>query len=221
VDIGLKESGLVHISQMANRYIKSPYDVVAVGDVVTVWVIEVKGAEKKISLSMIQPGQERRPERAERGDRGRFEGPPRERGERRGPGGPPQQGGDRPPPRDRGERAGQAPRGGSRPPNRGPGGPPRGERGASAEGGAPTQLPPPPPPPQRRPPRPPKPLPNLTTEKKTGKAALNTFAELAAFFKTKDEPEKPPELPKVEEAKEASPAEEPKIEQPPGEPSAG
>ena len=55
VDIGLKESGLVHISQMANRYIKSPYDVVAVGDVVTVWVMEVKPGEKKISLSMIPP----------------------------------------------------------------------------------------------------------------------------------------------------------------------
>ena len=59
VDIGLKESGLVHISQMANRYIKSPYDVVSVGDVVTVWVMEVKPGEKKISLSMIPPGQER------------------------------------------------------------------------------------------------------------------------------------------------------------------
>src|SRR5262249_48243217 len=34
VDIGLKDSGLVHISQMANRYIKSPYDVVAVNDIV-------------------------------------------------------------------------------------------------------------------------------------------------------------------------------------------
>ncbi len=35
VDIGLKDSGLVHISQLANRYIKSPHDVVSVGDVVT------------------------------------------------------------------------------------------------------------------------------------------------------------------------------------------
>jgi uncharacterized protein len=41
VDIGLKDSGLVHISQMANRYIRSPYDVVAVIDVVTVWVLNV------------------------------------------------------------------------------------------------------------------------------------------------------------------------------------
>lgn len=87
VDIGLKESGLVHISQMANRYIKSPYDVVAVGDVVTVWVIEVKPGEKKISLSMISPGQERRPP-----ERGRPAGGPPPRGDRdRGPGGPPPQ----------------------------------------------------------------------------------------------------------------------------------
>src|SRR4030095_8593651 len=83
VDIGLKESGLVHISQMANRYIKSPYDVVSVGDVVVVWVMEVKPGEKKISLSMIPPGQERRlPERG-----GRFGGPP-SRGEPRGERGP-------------------------------------------------------------------------------------------------------------------------------------
>ena len=41
VDIGLKDSGLVHISQLANRYIKSPHDVVSVGDVVTVWVMGV------------------------------------------------------------------------------------------------------------------------------------------------------------------------------------
>ena len=45
IDIGLKDSGLVHISQMANRYVKSPYEVAAVGDVVNVWVLAVdKGA---------------------------------------------------------------------------------------------------------------------------------------------------------------------------------
>ena len=42
-------------------------------------------------------------------------------------------------------------------------------------------------PPKPRPPAKSKPLPNLTAEKKSGKAALNTFAELAAFFR-KDEP---------------------------------
>ena len=55
VDIGVRESGLVHISQMANRYVKSPFDLVAVGDVVTVWVVDIKADEKKVSLTMIAP----------------------------------------------------------------------------------------------------------------------------------------------------------------------
>jgi uncharacterized protein len=61
VDIGLKDSGLVHISQMANRYIKSPYDVVAVSDVVSVWVLNVDQQRHRVSLTMIQPGTERKP----------------------------------------------------------------------------------------------------------------------------------------------------------------
>src|SRR6202030_871358 len=63
VDIGLKDSGLVHISQMANRYIKSPYDVVAVNDVVTVWVLAVDKDRHHVSLTMIKPGTERKPEK--------------------------------------------------------------------------------------------------------------------------------------------------------------
>src|SRR5262249_55869880 len=62
VDIGLKDSGLVHISQMANRYVKSPYDVVTVGDVVTVWVLSVDKDRRRVSLTMIAPGSERRPQ---------------------------------------------------------------------------------------------------------------------------------------------------------------
>src|SRR5205814_9025024 len=61
IDIGLKDSGLVHISQMANRYVKSPYDVVAVGDVVNVWVLKVDENLRRVSLTMIQPGTERCP----------------------------------------------------------------------------------------------------------------------------------------------------------------
>jgi uncharacterized protein len=61
IDIGLKDSGLVHISQMANRYVKSPYDVVAVGDVVNVWVLSVDKERHRVSLTMIQPGTERKP----------------------------------------------------------------------------------------------------------------------------------------------------------------
>ncbi len=242
VDIGLKESGLVHISQMANRYIKSPYDVVSVGDVIAVWVMEVKTGEKKISLSMIPPGQERRPG-------GRFQGGPPPRAERNdrgdrgpGPGGPgpmmgappqqqqqPQQQGERPAFQPRGERPPFQPRG-DRPPfqprggqgqgggrfargpgqgGRGPGGPPRpgqdttqtqppaGQGAAPAGGAAPAPVPPPKP----RPAGKPKPLPNLSAEKKSGKAALNTFAELAAFFKKEEpKPEPKPEEPKAETA---------------------
>src|SRR5438132_12952163 len=61
VDIGLKDSGLVHISQMANRYIKSPHDVAAVNDVVTVWVLTVDKERHRVSLTMIKPGTERLP----------------------------------------------------------------------------------------------------------------------------------------------------------------
>ncbi len=59
VDIGLKDSGLVHISQLANRYVKSPHDMVSVGDVVTVWVREVDHERKRVSLTMVKPGTER------------------------------------------------------------------------------------------------------------------------------------------------------------------
>ncbi|GAC1468093.1 MAG: hypothetical protein NVSMB9_10400 [Isosphaeraceae bacterium] len=59
VDIGLKDSGLVHISQLANRYIKSPHDVVSVGDVVTIWVMGVDHERKRVSLTMVKPGTER------------------------------------------------------------------------------------------------------------------------------------------------------------------
>ncbi len=80
VDIGLKDSGLVHISQLANRYIKSPHDVITVGDVVTVWVMGVDNDRKRVSLTMVKPGTERpRGSRAE-GKRGEAE--PRERGPR-------------------------------------------------------------------------------------------------------------------------------------------
>ena len=68
IDIGLKDSGLVHISQLANRYIKSPHDVVSVGDVVTAWVMGVDNERKRVSLTMVKPGTER-PEARARGRR--------------------------------------------------------------------------------------------------------------------------------------------------------
>lgn len=41
IDIGVKQDGLVHISKLADRFVKNPQDVVAVGDIVTVWVEQV------------------------------------------------------------------------------------------------------------------------------------------------------------------------------------
>ncbi|MCB0181826.1 MAG: S1 RNA-binding domain-containing protein, partial [Anaerolineae bacterium] len=52
VDIGVKQDGLVHISQLADRYIKSPFEVVGVGDVVKVKVISIDAARGRIGLSM-------------------------------------------------------------------------------------------------------------------------------------------------------------------------
>ena len=52
VDIGVHQDGLVHISQITNRYIRHPSEVLSVGDVVTVWVREVDEKKKRISLTM-------------------------------------------------------------------------------------------------------------------------------------------------------------------------
>ena len=52
VDIGVHQDGLVHISQICDRYIKHPTDVLSVGDVVKVRVLEVDVPKKRISLTM-------------------------------------------------------------------------------------------------------------------------------------------------------------------------
>ncbi|AGL03038.1 Tex family protein [Desulfoscipio gibsoniae] len=52
VDIGVKNDGLVHISELAEGYVRHPMDVVSVGDVVNVRVLEVDVARHRISLSM-------------------------------------------------------------------------------------------------------------------------------------------------------------------------
>ena len=55
VDIGVHEDGLVHISQISSRYIKHPSEVLKVGDIVTVWVMQVDVKKKRISLTMKEP----------------------------------------------------------------------------------------------------------------------------------------------------------------------
>ena len=55
VDIGVHQDGLVHISQICDKYIRHPSEVLSVGDVVTVWVKEVDEKKKRISLTMKRP----------------------------------------------------------------------------------------------------------------------------------------------------------------------
>ncbi|WP_459170125.1 Tex family protein [Natronospora cellulosivora (SeqCode)] len=52
VDIGVKEDGLVHISEMSHQYVNNPLDIVEVGDIVTVKVLSVDERRKRIALSM-------------------------------------------------------------------------------------------------------------------------------------------------------------------------
>jgi protein Tex len=175
IDIGLKEGGLAHISQMANRYIKSPHEVVSVGDVVTVWVLSVEQDRRRVRLTLIKPGTERKPPE-------RKPQPPRQEGERRPP---------------RGRRPAQ--RDDRRPPA------PTSPHPVGAESPAPapahTGRSGPPPRPQQRPPqRPllpprkpsrPQPKPKLTQAALEGEAPLRTFRELLAFYEARDTDEQP------------------------------
>ncbi|MEG1193914.1 MAG: S1 RNA-binding domain-containing protein, partial [Clostridia bacterium] len=52
VDIGVHQDGLVHKSQLSDRFVKHPLDVVKLGDVVEVTVIDIDEKRKRISLSM-------------------------------------------------------------------------------------------------------------------------------------------------------------------------
>ena len=198
VDIGLKDSGLVHISQLANRYIKSPHDVVSVGDVVTAWVMSVDQDRKRVSLTMVKPGTERQRGGGGGGGR-RGEGQPgsgegrRGRGPRPSPsaltappvGAPPvgsRQGGEEAQgPGRAGQRfgggAGQGrggPRGGGRyGPGRSEG---AGDRGAAARFTPRQSKPAPPPPP-------------LSKDALTGSVPLRSFGQLKQLWEARDEPE--------------------------------
>jgi transcriptional accessory protein Tex/SPT6 len=120
VDIGLHDSGLVHVSQLANKFVRDPHEIVSVGDIVKVWVLEIDKGRRRVSLTMIAPGTKRfEPQRGPRKDRGQ-----------RGPqGGAPQGSGQPGVPQGEGQRGPRPPRG-DRPPRQG--GPNRQGQGASA-----------------------------------------------------------------------------------------
>ncbi|WP_334302687.1 S1 RNA-binding domain-containing protein [Dorea formicigenerans] len=53
----MKQDGLVHISKMSRRFVKNPMDIVSVGDIVDVWIIQVDENKGKVSLSMVDPNE--------------------------------------------------------------------------------------------------------------------------------------------------------------------
>ena len=55
VDCGVKEDGLVHTSRMSKKYIKHPSEVVSVGDIIKVWVVNVDLKRGRVELSLINP----------------------------------------------------------------------------------------------------------------------------------------------------------------------
>jgi uncharacterized protein len=79
VDIGVHQDGLVHVSQLADRFIKDPHDVVKAGDIVRVRVVEVDVPRKRIGLTMRKDGganeqrQERSSEPKRKNDQRSFE----------------------------------------------------------------------------------------------------------------------------------------------------
>jgi uncharacterized protein len=59
VDVGLSDSGLIHISQLSAGYVRDPHDVVAVGDQIRAWVSSIDKERRRVALTMIPPGTER------------------------------------------------------------------------------------------------------------------------------------------------------------------
>ena len=172
VDIGLHDSGLVHISQLSRRFVRDPHDLLNVGQVVKVWVLELDKTRRRVALTMIPPGQPSGPRQGDRPQEGRRQGD-RPQGSR-------PQGNRRP--ADRRERPG-------RPADRDQGDAGRSARRGGRRGGSPAQ------PASRgrggqetpRGPRPP--APPITEAMREGKEPLRTFGDLFQFVSQKDEPE--------------------------------
>jgi uncharacterized protein len=186
VDIGLSDSGLVHISRLADRFIRDPHEVVGVGDVLKVWVVDVDKSRRRVSLTAIAPGSERpQPPPRERQPRQQQPRPPRQ-----------QQGG---PAQQQRQAAGPAagvgaPAGGGRPPRQygggggGGGGGRRDQRGGGRERDQyPKTI--------ERPPTKPKKVKPLTKAMEDGKEPLRSFSDLQQLFdkkKQKPKGEEPP-----------------------------
>ena len=74
VDVGVHQDGLVHVSQLADRFVKDPHEVVKAGDVVRVRVTEVDIQRKRIGLSMRKDGGDRQASGRDAGPKGKIAG---------------------------------------------------------------------------------------------------------------------------------------------------
>jgi uncharacterized protein len=170
VDIGLHDSGLVHISQLSSRYVRDPHDVVSVGQIVKVWVLELDKARRRVALTMISPAERDRQEQAvarrrERPARGRAAKPENVGDERANTGNAPAR-----PPTATGPRSVPSPRP-SRPPRpQAParGKPPREQRPKTYVAPAKKEIAP------------------ISDAMKKGREPLRTFGDLKQFFASRD-----------------------------------
>ena len=194
VNIGMHDSGLVHVSRLADKYVRDPHNVVAVGDIVKVWVVEIDKVRRRVSLTMVRPGSERPkyPQRGPKpgggrpsGDTPAGEGDPAEGENRPQQQRPPRPAGQQRPPRPAGQQGGRPPRPeGQRPPRpEGQQRPPR----SGGEGRPPRSQGRGRPPreqyhPIQQPRQTPKPVIPITDAMKKGKEPLRTFGDLMQFY---------------------------------------
>jgi len=194
VDIGMHDSGLVHISQLSARYVRDSHDVVSVGEIVRVWVLELDKARRRVALTMLTPDERARQQQvAEQRTQGRSWGRRPERAA------------------EPARAAGRPPAGRGAPASESAARPPRPPRPAKPRGGAGDR--------QRREPRPrvyesksareAKPL---TEAMRQGREPLRTFADLAKFLRAEEEappaPSETPAPPPAAEPPAPPPAEE-------------
>ncbi len=59
VDVGLSETGLIHISRLADHFVRDPQDLVSVGDSIRVWVVSVDKQRRRVALTAIEKGKEK------------------------------------------------------------------------------------------------------------------------------------------------------------------
>jgi len=172
VDIGLHDSGMVHISQLSSRYVRDPHDVVTVGEIVKVWVLELDKARRRVALTMIQPGSVRAQQEPRRPARVATAGAATNQRSN----GPPSNG--RGPQRAGGREQGAAARSpGSQPSGRN--GPPTREPAVKTYTARASS----------------KPAVPLSKKMREGKEPLRTFGDLKQFFQKRDEAHEKDEAP--------------------------